>query len=57
MKKLPKKNIKTLKADPELQKALDAFPRFVKLKERAAKEKKRVMKNFLSVKSKIYPES
>ncbi len=39
---------------PELQKAIDAFPKEVKLKEKAAREKKRIMKNFLSVRDKIY---
>lgn len=38
----------------ELQKAFDAFPKTVKLKEKAAREKKRIMKNFMSVKSSVY---
>ncbi len=38
----------------ELQKAIDAFPPQVKLKEKAAREKKRIMKNFLSVRDKVY---
>lgn len=55
MKKRQKKTLSKLKADPELQRALDAFPAAVKLKEKAAKERKRIMKNFLSVKNKIFP--
>lgn len=54
MKKRPVQNLKNLKVDPELQKAIDAFPATVKLKEKAAKEKKRIMKNFMSVKNKIF---
>lgn len=41
-------------ASPELQRAIDAFPKAVKLKEKAARERKRIMKNFMSVKDKIY---
>lgn len=38
----------------ELQKAMDAFPKEVKLKEKAAREEKRIMKNFMSVRDKVY---
>ncbi len=39
---------------PELQKAINDFPKEVKLKEKAAREKKRIMKNFMSVRDKVY---
>jgi hypothetical protein len=39
---------------PELQRAIDAFPKEVKHKENAAREKKRIMKNFISVRDKVY---
>lgn len=47
--KMPK-----IAVDKKLQKALDSFPKVVKAKEKAAKEKKRIMKNFASVKSSVY---
>ena len=50
MKKMKKK----LVPSRELQDAIDLFPKIVKRNEKAAREKKRIMKNFLSVKNKIY---
>ena len=38
----------------ELQAAFDLFPKVIKLKEKAAREKKRIMKNFMSVRDKIF---
>ena len=48
--------IKTKKilVDKKLQKAFDSFPKVLKAKEKAAKEKKRIMKNFMSVKNQVY---
>lgn len=43
-----------IKIDKKLQKALDEFPKVVKAKEKAAQEKKRIMKNFASVKKSVY---
>ena len=40
--------------DKKLQKAFDSFPKVLKAKEKAAKEKKRIMKNFMSVKNQVY---
>ncbi len=40
--------------DKKLQKALDSFPKVVKAKEKAAKEKQRIMKKFASVKNSVY---
>lgn len=52
-KKTSSKKI-AIKASPELQRAIDDMPKVVKMKEKAALERKRIMKNFLSVKSKIF---
>jgi hypothetical protein len=43
-----------LKHRKELQAAFDRFPAILKAKEKAAKERKRIMKNFMSVKDKVY---
>lgn len=54
--KKPKKSStpKPPKPSPELQRAFDRFPQIIKLKEKAAREKKKVIKNFLSVKKEVY---
>ena len=49
-----KTKTKKLLVDKKLQKALDSFPKVLKAKEKAAKEKKRIMKNFMSVKNQVY---
>jgi hypothetical protein len=56
MKKLNKKVKpgRPPKPSDELQKAIDAFPKVVRLKEKAAREKNRIRKNFLSVKAIVY---
>jgi len=43
-----------IKNETKPQKALDEFPKVVKAKEKAAQEKKRIMKNFASVKKSVY---
>jgi hypothetical protein len=48
---MKKQKIKISKA---LQKAIDDFPKTVKAKEKAAKERKRIMKNFASVADNVY---
>jgi hypothetical protein len=40
----------------ELQAAFDLFPKIIKQKEKAAREKKRIMKNFMSVRDKIFKD-
>jgi len=49
-----KTKTKKILVDKKLQKALDSFPKVLKAKEKAAKEKKRIMKNFMSVKNQVY---
>ena len=48
------KKIKKYAVPKELQAAFDRFPAILKAKEKAAKERKRIMKNFMSVKDKVY---
>lgn len=43
-----------IKMDKDLKRAIDNFPKVVKAQEKAAKEKQRIIKNFLSVKAKVY---
>jgi hypothetical protein len=49
-----KTKTKKILVDKKLQKAFDSFPKVLKAKEKAAKEKKRIMKNFMSVKNQVY---
>lgn len=49
-----KKNIPKMKMDKDLARAIKNFPKVLKAQEKSAKEKKRIMRNFLSVKSKVY---
>lgn len=49
-----KKKSSDLKPSKELQKAFDMFPKIVKRKERVAKAKARIRKNFESVRDKIF---
>lgn len=55
-KTIKKKNTGSNKvvADKELQSAIELFPKIVKKNEKAAREKQRIIKNFLSVKNKIF---
>lgn len=53
-KKLPPKLKKEPVVNRELRKALDLFPKVVKQKEKAAREKRKTTKNFLSVKNQVY---
>jgi hypothetical protein len=53
MKKPASKQKKSVPSK-ELQTAFDLFPKVIKQKEKAAREKKRIMKNFMSVRDKIF---
>jgi hypothetical protein len=55
MKKNVPKHINSVPSK-ELQAAFDLFPKVIKLKEKAAREKKRIMKNFMSVRDKIFKD-
>ncbi len=46
----------TSEVPKDLQAAFDRFPAILKAKEKAAKERKRIMKNFLSVKHLVYKD-
>ncbi len=48
------KKDKNLKPSKELQKAFDLFPKVVKHKEKVALEKKKIRKNFESIRSQIF---
>lgn len=48
------KNDKKMKPSKELQKAIDMFPKIVKHKEKVVLEKKKIRKNFESVRSLIF---
>ncbi len=48
------KNDKKMKPSKELQKAIDMFPKVVKHKEKVALEKKKIRKNFESVRNLIF---
>jgi len=48
------KNVFEVKPSKELQKAFDLFPSVVKRKERVAKEKARIQKNFESARTEIF---
>jgi hypothetical protein len=50
------KSTKKPKPSKALQKAIDLFPKVVKHKEKVALEKKRIRKNFESVRDKIFPK-
>lgn len=55
-KQKTKKTLPKVKVSKELQAAIDLFPKIVKRNIKAAREKQRIIKNFLSVKDEIYPE-
>ena len=48
------KNEKKIKPSRELQKAIDMFPKVVKHKEKVALEKKKIRKNFESIRSLVF---
>ena len=50
------KNVKKITPSKELQKAIDMFPKVVRHKEKVALEKKKIRKNFESVRRLIYQE-
>lgn len=50
------KNVKKMVPSKELQKAIDMFPKVVRHKEKVALEKKKIRKNFESVRHLIFPE-
>jgi len=51
---MKKNNKDEIKPSKKLQKAFDLFPSLVKKKEKVAKEKARILKNFRSVRHKIF---
>ncbi len=51
---MKKKNTAEIKPSKKLQKAIDLFPSLVKKKEQVAKEKARILKNFESVRHKLF---
>jgi hypothetical protein len=51
---MKKKNKDEIKPSKKMQKAIDLFPSLVKKKERVAKEKARILKNFRSVRHKLF---
>lgn len=54
-KKIKKTKVKTKSNVPkDLQAAFDRFPAILKAKEKASKERKRIMKNFMAAKDDLF---